>query len=184
MKNEIMFGVFMAGLIAIMLATTGLSQTTQDTVSNVTINNYFAIAMSDNLTEGILFGSANPNTNNNNASHNYDGAGDTSMWLVVSSDSNVNVDFCIKDDANLTYTSYNIPNTGYTYSGNVSSSGTNLVSGSSIGITTSFIKFGSIDIAPSSNEFLRAWLDVPSGQNTGTYANNINFKGIQTGGSC
>lgn len=112
------FGVlFLLSLIMIFsfqVRTTGYA-TTSTTTSNVTISTFFAIDMSTNLSDGIRFGNitALPATNQN-ASHNYDGVNTTisnttgnnvlpgtSMWMNVSTDSNVRVDFCIQATDNL-----------------------------------------------------------------------------------
>jgi len=74
---------------------------TEDTaISNVSISKFLSISLSTNLGNGITFDTVNtvPATDVN-ASDNYNGASSSStMFINVSTDSNVNVDFCIKAD--------------------------------------------------------------------------------------
>jgi len=154
----------------------------QTATSNVTIYEYVAIGISNNLSNGIEFGSLDPATNDNNATDNYNGAGSAStMYLSVSSDSNVNVDLCIKDNANLTSDVNTIPNTGYTWDDN-STATAPILPGTAI--TTSYVKTDQQNITIGSDDYFRFWLDIPGGQAAGTYNNTAYFKGIKTGQAC
>ncbi len=159
----------------------------ETTVSNVTIQQYVAISMNTNLSLGILFGTVDPGILENNASHNYDDETqtNTTMWLSIDTDSNINVDFCIKDDAALTKGGDTIPNTNYTYVGNNTINGNTMNDvTSSVNITTVYSNFGDDNLAPGNKTYMQFWLDIPVAQTPGLYVNNVNFKGIVTGASC
>lgn len=160
--------------------------TEESTVSNVSIQKYLSIDMSTNLSTGILFGSINPDTSDNNASHNYDGPdSNSSMYVNVSADSNTAIDFCIKSNDDLQTSGSEIIGIGNeTYADNVTI--TNATSPSlsdEVSLTTGFVEAGT-NISIGSQSYFRFWLDVPAGQASGDYNNTISFKGIETGTSC
>ena len=174
--------------------TTGYA-TQSSTTSNVTINVYFAIDMSVNLTDGIRFGNVTtlPSTDVN-ATHNYDGdnttAGGaiddmgTSMWMNVSTDSNSNVDFCIIANDNMkTAAGDQIVIGNETYYNHTATNVTHPGSGQQVAMTTSYVRAGP-NISAGSNNYYRFWLDVPAGTASGSYNNTISFEGIATGGAC
>lgn len=148
----------------------------QTTTSDATVNNYVAIALSTNLSGGISYGNLDPNTSNNPALHNADnGTGGTSYWLTVSADSNINVDFCIKDNANLTKSGgATIPNVGYTWNDGVSD----------YSIDTSYVLTNTTNVSAGDKDYFTFLLDIPTSQSAGTYNNTVSFEGIVTGGSC
>ena len=169
--------------------------TTGDTFSNVSITTYFSIAMSENLSDGIQFGSISslPATDTN-ATHNYDGANTTldgagankgtSMWMNVSTDSNSAVDFCINASATLSTTgadSFEVGNETYHNSTYTNSSSPNVTE--QVALTAAWVKSG-YNIAAGSDNYYRFWLDVPAAQATGTYNNTVEFKGVAIGGGC
>ena len=176
--------------------TTGYA-TTATTTSNVTISSYFAIAMSQNLSNGIQFGSVSTlPTTSQNATHNYDGVNTTaqnitlngtngtSMWMNVSSDSNTAVDFCTKADAALTTSggsTIGVGNETYHNSTQTNITIPNILS--EVAFTTSYVKAG-FNTSIGSNNYYRFWLDVPAGTASGSYNNTISFEGIATGGAC
>lgn len=182
-------------LVGSSIKSTGYA-TTSTTTSNVTIQTYFAIDMSVNLSNGIQFGtiSSLPATNEN-ATHNYDGANttaqgstkdgtnSTSMWMNVSSDSNSNVDFCIYGDVLDTAGGDEILVGNESYLNNtVTNFSLPSVSGE-VALTGSYVKSGST-IAPGNNNYYRFWLDVPAATPTGVYNNTVYFKGVTTGAGC
>jgi len=181
MIKEIAIGLASIFLLALTLVS---AQQEQTTISNVTVNKYVAIGLSTNLTEGILFGTLDPGTNDNNATHNYDGSGGgTTYWVTISSDSNVNVDVCIKDNAPLTKLggTDTIPNSGYTW--NCSTSATEpALPGTAI--STTYTKTDCTNVAPGNNVYFRFWLDIPTAQAPGDYNNTVYFKGVEAGQSC
>ena len=172
---------------------------TQDsTVSNATVAVSIGFTFSGNLSNGILFGNININSNDNNASANYltvngtgicpAGAGTigcTAYQIQMDSGNNGNADTCIKDNVALTSGANTLPNTGYTYDANSTINGTNMNGPtSSIAVTTSFVKFGSEDLSASANQSSQFYLDVPDGQAAGDYNNTIDFKIVETGQAC
>jgi hypothetical protein len=174
--------------------TTGYA-TQQTTASNVTINVYFAIDLSTNLSDGIRFGniSSLPATNQN-ATHNYDGLNttvggatanqSTSMWVNVSTDSNTNVDLCVSANDNLkTSGGDQILVGNETYYNHTATNVTHPSLGQEVAMTTTATKAGP-NVSIGSNHYYRFWLDVPAGTASGTFNNTITFKGVATGGSC
>ena len=172
---------------------------TQDsTVSNATVAVSIGFTFSGDLSNGILFGTLNINSNDNNASANYlmvNGTGIcpvgvgiigcTAYQIQMDSGNNGNADTCIKDNVALTSGANTIPNTGYTYDANATINGANMNDAAdSIAITTSFVKFGSEDLSASINQSSQFYLDIPDGQAAGDYNNTIDFKIIETGQAC
>lgn len=186
MKYNYKFLTFLA-LTAVMLVlpavVTPASTQTVTTTSNATINVYVAISRSANLSDGILFGNVEVNTNDNNASHNNDSnGGNTSMWILVSQDSNVNVDLCLNYNESLTSGSYTIPDANYTYNNSQTDQSPDL-SGTAMTTTSTKVE-SSIPTTSDAYAYFRFWLDVPVGQQAGTYVNEMSFKAIQAGGTC
>lgn len=173
--------VVLLGIGAMAFAATDVKSTT----SNATVSEYAAIALSTNLTDGIFFGSVNPNTNDNVATHNADGAdGNTSMWVTISSDSNTYISICTKDSAALTKGADTIPNTGYTYNFTTTAAD-KPVTLPGTAITTSYVNTTGVGVSVSDQyEWFRFWLDVPAGQEAGVYENTMYFKGITTSEVC
>src|SRR3989338_160962 len=108
MKKGLILIVSVAILIGILLfagteesrkSLTGAA-TTQTTSSDATIQAYFAIALSNNLSAGISFGTiATLPSTDVNATANYNNTNFTLYSVDISTDSNVNVDFCFKADS-------------------------------------------------------------------------------------
>jgi hypothetical protein len=160
-----------------------------ETTSNVTVNKYLSITFSSNLSGGIFFGliSSLP-TINQNATHNYDKnfptQNQTDYYVNISTDSNTNVDLCIKADGNLVNLANDILKLGNeTYANSTITNSSVPSISDEISLTTSYIKSGE-NIAVGEANYYRFWLDVPIGQQSGDYNNTINFKGIQAGESC
>jgi len=187
--------VFLLSLIMIFSQGSSITGhvTVSNTTSNVTIQVYFAIDMSTNLSNGIEFGTIStlPVTSQN-ATDNHNGVNttvgspansSTSMWMNVSTDSNADVDFCILA------TTLNTSSGDYIGLGNetyYNSSQTNHslpAIGSETSITSSYVKAGP-DVVAGNEVYYRFWLDVPAATPTGTYNNTVSFKGISAGGSC
>jgi hypothetical protein len=156
-----------------------------ETPSNVSISKSFSIEFSPELDEGILFGEINflP-AENVNASHNYDGLGNSStLYINVSEDGNTAVDFCLRalsplvnaggDQIGLrneTYSYYNLSNS--THPTTVETP-----------LSPIYFKAGE-NIPLGGANYWRFWLDVPAGQPSGTYNNTVYFKAVQAGENC
>ncbi|MBI4015631.1 MAG: hypothetical protein HY362_02850 [Candidatus Aenigmarchaeota archaeon] len=182
---------------------TGFATTdTQSTTANVSINKFVALGITTNLSAGIAFGAVNPGTSNNNASGNYNqtnyAGGNLSMYNIsISSTTNVGVDICIYDNANLTNISggdtATIPNINFLF--NASNYTVNAPSvtaprdpflGTGIAIDTAkkYIDgIGNDSVAGTVISF-RFWLTIPSGQRAGIYNNTVNFLGTENETAC
>jgi hypothetical protein len=192
-KENVLIAVFLAVfLFSLIMINFQHSQitgfaTTGTTISNVTISYYLSISMSTNLTNGILFGSVSslPATDIN-ATHNYDDGGSaSSMFLNVSTDSNVNVDFCIKANTDLTDSANgNIIGLGNETYNNATTTNASLPFPSTQTLlTTSYAKAGQ-NVTKGSFIYYRAWLDIPASQPAGDYNNSISFEGVRFGQGC
>ena len=170
------------------IKTTGFA-TTETTVSNVTISKYLSITMSTNLSKGIFFGTVNslPAVNINASGNNNSlstGANST-FFINVSTDSNTNVDFCLKAISNLIDSAGgNMLNVGNeSYSNSTTTNETLPAVGKEVIFTTSGIKAG-INITAGNVTYYRFYLDVPTGTPSGTYNNTISFEGVEVEGAC
>ncbi len=164
------------------------SATLQSTQSRVSITYYYAITLSANLANGIDFGNITVlPADDLNATDDYNGANSTTtMWVLESNDSNVNIDLCTRAQGPLNTTGGSEIGLGnYTWSDSKSNTAS-LPSGppGSVTFTTSFVKNNNNNIAPGGNGYYRYWLDIPVGQAAGTYANTIEYKAVYTGSSC
>ncbi len=183
--------IFSVSMIAKETTITGFASS-GTTISNVTISSYLSISMSTNLSDGILFGniSALPAADVN-ASHNYDGipegAYNSSLFVNVSTDSNVNVDFCLQADADFKEdaggTLLLVGNETYGNSSTTNDVAEPAGPSGSTQLTTSYVKTQP-NVAPGYVAYYRFWLDIPAAQPAGDYNNTVTFKGIKTGDSC
>src|SRR3989344_2114594 len=70
------------------------------TVSNVTVSKAFSITLSDNLSFGISFGNVST-LEDINATRNYNVVNGTDYIVNLSSTATINIDLCIKGDADM-----------------------------------------------------------------------------------
>lgn len=162
---------------------TGKATTT--TPSEVIVNKFISMGFSSDLTDGIIFEEINflP-ANNINASSNYNSMNQTEYFVVVSVDTNSEMDLCIKADSDLTNPGLDIigiGNESYSSSINSTIDLPSIVNETSLSFVYTTVG-ESIPTGGRSN--LRFWLDVPAGQAPGTYNNSIFFKGITSGDGC
>ncbi|MBU0530698.1 MAG: hypothetical protein KKC05_03415 [Nanoarchaeota archaeon] len=165
----------------------------QTTPSNATVSKNVAIALSTNLSTGIQFGSVNPASGNNNATGNNDGgegeAGDggpanSSYFIAISTDSNINVDICIRDDWELnTSDDVVIRNGNYSWTDNSTSNSTE-DNTTEFYMLTKYVKTNVTNMAGGARTFFKFWLDVPAAQAAGTYNNTVYFKGVENAVAC
>ncbi len=196
-KRELYF--FVAALILLQAAfvasssleITGRQSYIQNVYSEAQIQKYISISTSGNLSAGIEFGTITvlPSTDVN-ATKNYNSTVDDSWhnetlyWIVVSGDSNTNVDLCVKADNLNTSGGDEIPLTNYNWSDNVTNDEFWPSLGDSRNMTnTSYVK-GSADIPAGSSNYYRFWLSVPASQPAGTYNNTVYFKAVENGTAC
>jgi hypothetical protein len=122
-----------------------------------------------------------PTSIDNPAAHNGDNAsGTTNYWVTISPDSNMPANLCIKDDRPLNKSlTVSIPNSNYTYA--YSSTDYDPLLLNNVSLTTNYVEAGSNIVVGSTNAY-RFWLDIPPGQEVGTYNNIVSIKGVT--GSC
>lgn len=164
---------------------TGYAGASAGFVSEANITAYFAVAMSDNLADGIEFSSVVADTSNNNATDNYnnDSSG-SSAYMAVSNDSNIPVDFCISADDHMRNAAQDaLDLSNFVWTSNTSTNISVPELGSAIAMTTSF---ASTDAAVTGgvNDYFRFWLSVPLSQPGGTYNNTITFRAVQQDAGC
>jgi hypothetical protein len=171
------------------LVFSGQVLTEEETTSSLaTVTKQVAISKSSNLTTGVLFGNVDPNSNNNNATGNFNVTDEqTQFWLTIDSTTNTPIDICTKDDDELsTAGDSEIPNTGYTWNSSASNTPTDpSISTSMYAITTSYDITNKIaDSQTSGVYYLRFTLDIPVGQAAGSYSNTVYFKGADDATGC
>ncbi|MBT4114528.1 hypothetical protein HOE41_02805 [Candidatus Woesearchaeota archaeon] len=163
---------------------TGFAGDSSGFVAEANITAYFAVAASENLADGIEFSTIVAGTNNNNASDNYnnDSSG-SSMYLSVSNDSNVPIDFCLAADQKMKSGTDAIELANFVWNSSTSTDASTPTLASATAMTTSFV---SADTAVTGglSEYLRFWLSVPLGQTAGTYNNTVTLRAVQNGQSC
>lgn len=180
--------VLLGGLLISSKMPVSGAATTQTTQSRVSISYYYAISLSANLGDGIDFGNITSlPANDLSATDNYNGANSTTtLWVLESNDSNVNIDICHKAQGPLSTVGNDTIGLGnYTWSDSLTNTnsspsgppGTNT-------FTTSFAKGNNNNIAPGGQGYYRYWLDIPVGQAAGTYTNTVEYKAVYTGASC
>lgn len=158
--------------------------TTADVQSEVDIQVYFAITASYNFTQdGIKFNISSLPTIHANATGNYDGGSKSVYNITSSTDTNVNIDTCIKANANLTSGGNVITINNYKWSNdtNTNASLPNISTMRSLNTTFAVSITG---IAAGGVAHYRFWLNVSGSQQAGVYNNTVNFKGVQTSGAC
>jgi len=158
---------------------------TLSTSSDITINSFIAMAFSSELQAGIIFEEINflP-ADNVTAQKNYDAENKTEYYVIVSNDSNSEMDLCMKAAGNLLNAGLDVIGIGNeSYSSSLESNETlpSLLNETSFSFVYD-LAGGDIPIGGQNN--LRFWLDVPAGQASGTYNNSIYFKGIISGLGC
>lgn len=197
MKQKVLVGFFVAvfilsvTMIIVENTSAGFEITghvTFDTAtSNVTITQYFSIDLSDNLKDGIEFGTVSTlPADNQSATNNVDGGdGNTTMYVNVSEDSNTAIDVCIKANADLSDPdNSNVIGIGNeTYANSTTTVGGAPALVNETSLTTSYVLAGE-DVSQGAMNYYKLWLDVPAATVVGGYNNTIEFKGVVTGDSC
>jgi hypothetical protein len=162
--------------------------TTGSTYSNVTIQQYLAIEMSEELYSGIDFGSVATLGQIYNASENYNGtspSNSTLYWINVSQDSNTAVDLCTYVNSGMTSIGGDIIGPGNeSFSANTTVS--NITDPSFLSHTnyTNSSQVGHLGVPVGNQSYWRFWLNAPLGQATGNYNNTVIFEGYNSGTGC
>jgi len=155
-------------------------------VSNVSISKYLSMSFSGNLSQGIYFGTVEElPALNINATEDYTNLLNGTMYYVnISSDSNSNMDICIKANEGLVNGALDVIGLGnQTYSNSTTTNDTTPELGEEVSLTISYVKSGN-NLLIGGENYYRFWLDVPVGQPSGDYENTLSFKGVETGISC
>lgn len=152
--------------------------------ANVSVGVARSMGLSSNLSTGILFGTLNPNTNDNNAVFNYgDGNGTGSTYYLLTTGSSTPTDFCINDNTHLTTSSGGITmgNGNYTFNDSLIPDAPSLPG---TAIAMGYQKLSQQGVAQNVSVYLRFWLDIPASQPAGAYNNTLTFKAIASGTDC
>jgi len=179
---------FFVGVYYIPSISFAQTQETENVTSNATISKLVSIGRSNNLTAGILFGTVQTNTNDNNATGNFNSTNHTQFWITIDGTTTIPIDLCIKANDSLRSGSYTIALTNY----HVSNSSTNAINFTfplyppTIDMSTSWQALfnDSWNSGTTTYRYLRFALTVPSGQIAGTYTNEISFRGIENTTGC
>jgi hypothetical protein len=180
--------VFAVSLLVVLLATllggpSAIADQTINRTSNVTVAGYVAIALSTNWTlDNIQFGTLDPATNDNNATHNNDSTGgNSSYWVEVSTDSNLDPYICLRDDWALNSTGGDVIGNGnFTWNTTLSGGPTEPILAGIAMNTTDVDAWGGNTVPRGQNLTFRFWLDIPLGQAFGTYNNTVFITGKTT----
>ncbi|MBI2670530.1 hypothetical protein HYX18_00920 [Candidatus Woesearchaeota archaeon] len=160
----------------------------QSTVSRVQVQAFFSIAKSNDLNT-IDFGTvANlANANDLNASQNYNGPNNGTLYYLAVTDSNVGVDFCIRGTS-LQNSAGDIIDIGnYSWSNSTINNFTDFnqppPASQSVVLSTTF-EGSAKNVLNGQNAYYRFYLDIPPNTNPGIYNNTVYFKGVVSGGAC
>jgi len=108
------------------------------------------------------------------------------MFANVSTDSNVNVDFCIKANSDL----HDVIGANFIGIGNetyINDTTNNQTlpgpSTTSVGLTTAYVR-ASVANIPGAVTYYRFWLDIPAATPAADYNNTVSFKGVEATTTC
>ncbi|MFH1978210.1 MAG: hypothetical protein ABIJ92_02710 [Candidatus Aenigmatarchaeota archaeon] len=185
--------VFLWASMSISTYTNAAETSTSTTSTNASVSKNVAMSLSTNLSGGIDFGAVNMNTGNNNATGNDDagpegdsgnGLRNSSYFITIDTDSNINVDLCIKDETALNTSGGDWLNNGnYTWNDNTTANSTEDNETEYV-FETTYVKLNTTNLGSGGRTYLRFWLDVPNLQPAGTYNNTVYFKGVENGVAC
>ena len=189
----IVMAVSVIGIMASYNASITGAATSRSTTSSATIEKYFSINVSANLSDGIEFGtiSALPAVNHN-ATLNYNDTNypaendgnETLYWMTVETDSNTPVDLCIIATEFNTSGGEEIEIGNYTFANNQTNNITWPGPVDFYTMSKSSYVPADTNIAVGSSSYFRFWLDVPATTPSGTYNNTVTFLGRATGTAC
>ena len=156
------------------------------TTATANIIYYYALAESADFNSGIDFSTITHNTQNNNATVNYDNSG-TGYALNLSTDSNTDISICVKANTDLKiHTSpSNIIGIGNMTFNASTTNTTSLPSFSArTEMNTSVYRNATHNLGAGNATFFRFWLTVPDATVPGTYNNTAEFKAVRAGADC
>lgn len=156
------------------------------TTATANIVYYYALGESSDFSGGINFGSLSHNTQNNNASSNYENSG-TGYALNLSTDSNTDVSICVKANTDLKI--HTSPNTligigNMTFNASTTNSTSLPAFGNRTEMNSSIFRNATHNLGAGNATFFRFWLTVPDGTTPGNYNNSANFKAVRAGEAC
>lgn len=165
-------------------AITGAQTQSISTLSRAEIVAFIAISASQNFTDGgIDFLQVTPGTTNNNATGNFNSSKQSEYFISVLPSTNVNVDFCIRSNTNLTTGAVAIPFPNYRFSNETQTDANrpgyppNVLP---INANDTFTR-ETTGVAPGGKDYYRFYLDVPAAQQPGVYSNTVIFRAVRTG---
>jgi hypothetical protein len=148
---------------------------------------FISISISSALQSGIMFGTINPDTNDNPALNNSNGpGGGTAYNITIDASTTVNVDLYHDATVNLVSGSYIIGIGNVTHQANTTSNtGNNLVAAGSTALSTTYSIIGSIcqNLLANSNCWISYWLDSPTAQPPESYTTTYKYCAVQNGTS-
>ncbi len=178
--------------VTLMQTTTGAA-TSVSPESQVTIEKYFSINASVNLSAGIDFGTIDVlGVDNYNASLNYNDTNyptendgnETLYFITVETDSNTAVDLCILASALNTSGGEEIGIGNYTFANNQTNNITWPGPVDMYTMSTASYVAADTNIPIGSSSYFRFWLDAPATLPTGTYNNTVTILGRSYGVAC
>jgi len=152
------------------------------------IQNWFSINISLNLSnQGIVFNITGLPTNLDgaNATLNYDASSQTLYFVANDRNSNVPVQFCIRQNESLKSGINTIPSQNYDWS-NSSTTDLNLPpigSKRDLPVDPTW-DYSNNNTAANSYVYYRFWLYVAGTQSPGIYRNRVEIKAVQAGNAC
>ena len=162
--------------------------TSQSTTTTATaeIVYYYALAESTDFSGGINFGTLTHNTQNNNASSNYENSG-TGYALNLSTDSNTEISVCVKANTDLKI--HTTPSTligigNMTFNASTTNSTTLPGFSTRTEMNSSVFRNATHNLEAGNATFFRFWLTVPDSTPPGDYNNSATFKAVRAGDAC
>jgi len=179
-------GISLSGIVP---SITGFASQTAESETQVTISEYYAIYASDNLVDGIAFGSLIHNTQDNAATDNANGGGSGStLYLESSSDSNIDLALCIKASDDLVNITNSIPTIikigNLTWANDTSTDSGTPKLAFETEMTKSYVHALNLTTSVPDIAYFRFWLDVPNAQPALQYNNTLYFYSMKEGDTC
>ncbi len=172
--------VFLCSIVLLFIENSSITgHAIESTVSSVTIQQYYAISMSGNLSDGIGFGTSNSTASTDiNATANHLDSDGSAYYMEVSSDSNSPVTFTVEADGPMNTSGgeeIGLGNESYYHAASTDLAIPAVAS--AISFTTSPQAAGT-SVGVGDKVYYRFWLDIPAAVAVGTYNNTISVTGV------
>lgn len=167
-----LFGEELAGITGFAVANQSI-----ETTQTLEIQAYYAIDLS---TSNIQFGALEHDTQDNNATLNYNASDESEYYIHLSNDSNVNAKVNISASGPMTNDAGNQIGEGnmtWNSSYSISNSTDPALPGTQMSTTEGV---SSSTLTPGDKQFYRFWIDIPVGTPPGAYNNTITFESYQS----